>query len=116
MPWILAHASEIDANGDGQLGREEMLTQAQAAFEAFDANKDGVLDAKEQAARPPRLAMGGFIGLHARELDEDGDGAIARAELLAVSTRMHAKSDGNGDGAIAGEELTAPARQQRGQE
>ena len=116
LPWILAHASEIDADGDGQLGREEMLMQAQAAFEAFDANKDGVLDAQEQAARPPRLAMGGFIGLHAKELDEDGDGAIARAELLAVSTRMHAKSDSNGDGAIAGEELTAPARQQRGPE
>jgi len=115
LPWILAHATEIDADGDGKLGRQEILTQAQAAFDAFDANKDGTLDAKEQSARPPRLAMGGFIGLHAKELDEDGDGAIARAELLAVSTRMHAKSDLDGDGTIAGEELTAPARQQRGQ-
>jgi Ca2+-binding EF-hand superfamily protein len=42
----------IDSNGDGKISKEEFVNAPTMLFDKFDANKDGVLDAKElEAAR-----------------------------------------------------------------
>lgn len=42
----------IDSNGDGKVSKEEFVNAPTLLFDKFDANKDGVLDAKElEAAR-----------------------------------------------------------------
>ncbi len=106
LPWILAHAAELDADLDGVIAREELLQQAKDAFTALDADKNGSISEQERKGKAPRLPMGGFVGLHVQELDADGDGSITLAEMEATSVRMFGKSDANGDGKLAGEELT----------
>jgi len=46
---------ERDANGDGQISREEFSAMGQTMFDRLDANDDGrVTRAEAEAARPPR--------------------------------------------------------------
>lgn len=42
----------MDSNGDGKISKDEFINAPTMLFDKFDANKDGVLDAKElEAAR-----------------------------------------------------------------
>jgi hypothetical protein len=109
LPWILAHAAELDTDQDGAVTRAELLQQAKDAFMAFDADKSGSISEQERRVRAPRLPMGGFVGLHVQELDADSDGTITLAEMEATSVRMFGKSDTKGDGKLAGEERTRPS-------
>lgn len=97
-PWLLEHAGELDMNGDGAVGREEMLIEAEKAFGLYDFNGDNQLTREELNGKgTARSPMGGFIKLHARELDSNGDGTIDRNEMLAESAMMFDKSDKNRD-------------------
>lgn len=108
-PWILVHAKEVDKDGDGAVTRAEMTEQARLAFDAYDRNQDGKLIPTEydraQGARAPRLPLGGFVQLHMRELDPDGDGDISRDEMMGQVLKIFDKSDRNRDGRIDDAEL-----------
>ena len=80
-----ARFAAIDANGDGQLTREELSTRMEGKqeerrarmiekiFEKHDANNDGVLTAEEiQQGRADRMFAA---------LDTDGDGALSEEEF-----------------------------------
>jgi Ca2+-binding EF-hand superfamily protein len=48
----VALRGRMDSNGDGKVSKEEFVNAPTMLFDKFDANKDGVLDAKElEAAR-----------------------------------------------------------------
>jgi len=103
-PWLLEHATELDVNGDGAVARQEMLDEAVKAFGLYDTNRDDVLDAAELQGGMAKTTMGGFIKLHSKELDENGDGTITKAEMLSVSGMLFDKSDKNRDGRLTADE------------
>ncbi|MFC1467703.1 SUMF1/EgtB/PvdO family nonheme iron enzyme [Verrucomicrobiota bacterium] len=100
-PWLLEHASELDVNNDGAVARVEMLNEAGKAFGLYDQNQDDELTGPELKGKGmARSAMGGFIKLHARELDSDGDGIITRSEMMNETEALFDKSDKNRDGKV----------------
>ena len=93
-----------DANGDGQLSREE----AMARVDALDTNRDGTVSAEEmQAARGARGPGGRGQGF--TRWDANGDGMLSRAEV-ANAPRLSQEFDAidtNRDGLLTVEELQA---------
>jgi len=105
----VAHAKELDANGDGVVTREEMTAEVERTFAGYDRNGDGKLTADEYSGPGGvRSAMGGFVKQHAKELDANGDGVITREELLNTALRMFDKADANHDGRLTPDELAMP--------
>ncbi len=103
-PWLLEHADELDVNGDGAVSKAEMLDEAEKAFGLYDVDHNNVLEASELRGGMVKSAMGGFIQLHSKELDENSNGAISREEILNVSGMLFDKSDKNRDGKLADDE------------
>ena len=119
-----ARFAAADKDGNGRIDR----TEAQAVgermakhFDRMDANKDGGIDRAEMAAVRHKMGRSGqrmktamayqrglFVGM-----DDNGDGAVTRAELGSKHKRWSDDFDiidTNRDGKITGEELKAYAR------
>jgi hypothetical protein len=94
------HFEKIDANKDGKVTRDEMLTGITTHFDQADTNKDGTLsDAEQKAAHEKRSA-----GRFAKE-DKNGDGVLTQDELPAHFGDRLMKLDANKDGKLTREEL-----------
>ncbi|HLP83692.1 MAG TPA: YHYH protein [Phycisphaerales bacterium] len=113
QPWIVAHADEIDTDKDGVLTLAEVEKQAQIAFDAYDRDHDGSLARAEYdrdaGAKPARATMGGFIQLHASELDADSNGTLTRVEVMDTTRRMFRKSDADRDDKLTAAERAQPS-------
>jgi arylsulfatase A len=100
QPWLLAHAAEIDADGDGQLTRDELMEELATACTAFDVNGDGVLTDDELDGRRVRSSVAGFLRGHRDELDVDGDGEATAGEVRRLFGGFFERQDRDGDGRI----------------
>jgi Ca2+-binding EF-hand superfamily protein len=70
---------------DGNTSAEQARRVIQQQFKAADANKDGYLEGKEQAAiNAPQSPLAGLSEL----IDRDGDGKIYLKELIAFADRQ----------------------------
>ena len=107
-PWIIVHARELDTNNDGTVTMQEIITEVNATFAAFDRNTDGKLSAEEFGeARGIRRVLAGFVTQHSKEIDANADGIITKDELIAVCKRMFSRADRNNDGKLTANELAA---------
>lgn len=117
-----ARFKQADSDGDGQLDRVEVKALGPRLAEHFDkvdADADGELSRGEMAAA--RAAMGRHAGKarHRRQgymaglfqgMDDDGNGAVSRAELGGKAPKLaenFATIDADGNGELSREELKA---------
>ena len=84
---------ELDTDGDGKvvLGRDAVKRKAAKAFEAYDANKDGLVSKAEMARLSgTKLSRAQIVNIF-KHLDRDADGFLSRAELTDVMIRASAE-------------------------
>jgi len=92
----------MDADGDGQLSRTEVLAEAARAFAGYDPDETGKVSLELlRSSRPVRSAMGGFIREHSEELDRNRDGVVTGDEVSANAARMFDKADTDRDGLVS---------------
>ena len=103
-----ARLLEYDADGDGEITREELPERMQRRFDRVDTNQNGVLDENElqQGMRGGRGGRGRMMD-RLMEMDEDGDGLISREEAPERMGPMFERLDANDDGFIDPKEIEA---------
>lgn len=104
IPWIIQHASEMDANRDGELTKAELVAETEKSFNAYDKNGDGKIEDSEVQSGNVRSALGGFVKQHQKEIDANSDGFLTKEELFNVVNRMFSRADQNSDGKLSKEE------------
>ena len=91
-PWIEVHGDELDTNRDGYLSREELLGEARRAYEWFARDDDeGIELSRIQRQGRAKSALGGFLQVHADELDLNGNERLELRELESTVLRMFEK-------------------------
>jgi Ca2+-binding EF-hand superfamily protein len=93
----------MDANGDGQVSREEWTRQARG-FERLDRNNDGFITRDEASAALRRAEIRNRARKVFDRLDQNHDGQISRQEWRG-KPRAFDRLDRNHDGSISPEEL-----------
>jgi len=78
------HAAPLDADGDGALTRDELMTHNRVRFDRLDSNGDGAISPDEYGAR--------LVTMFSR-MDDNGDGVLTGDELPRRMGR-HGKSHG----------------------
>lgn len=103
---------EADANNDGVVTRQEFDASRTAHFARLDADGNGQLTREEmrQHAGGQRGQRGGH---QLSRADANSDGNITRDEFLARPTQMFDRLDANNDGVIS--EAERPQRRERGE-
>lgn len=106
LPWIAQHFGELDTNGDGILTLEELKSEVETTFAAFDRDGDGKLTRDEYSVDRPdiKTPLAGFLRVHSAEIDANRDGNITKDELLAVVIGMFRKADRKNAGQITAAE------------
>lgn len=111
-PMAMMDFATLDADGDGQITREEMQAPRAARLAALDADGDGRISLDELKADQLRNAEERAARRAARMMalmDADGDGTLTAAELLAGPgpAMMFDRIDTDGDGVISQAEADA---------
>ena len=109
----------IDANGDGQIDRAEMMARANARLAVFDANGDGQIDRAELvailpapqglqdifAANPAERMADRILAMHG----QTATGTVPLAAMAEQRVNMaFAAFDDDGDGILVLEEVQRP--------
>jgi Ca2+-binding EF-hand superfamily protein len=92
------HFTEMDANKDGAVSKDEFVQKHAARFDQADTNKDGKLTQEERsAAHEARMKQ--------RMAEHEQGEPITRDQMKQKSAEHFAKLDANGDGKITQDEL-----------
>lgn len=107
----------LDADGNGEVTREEMRAAREGRFMEADADGDGRLSRDEMiAAAQERAAK--RVDQMIKRFDADGDGAVSAAELPQPdekrAARMFDKIDADNSGGISAEEFAEAREMRRG--
>lgn len=106
-PWFVDHAKGLDTNKDGEVTKAEVTAQCKEAFAGYAGEADSIKVEDLPNLRTVRNEVGGFMKVHAKELDQNSDGKITEAETIETMLRMFDKQDKNSDGKLSGSELEA---------
>lgn len=104
-PWFVDHAKGLDANSDGVVTKDEVVEQCKSAFKEYAAGSESVSVEDLPNKRTVRNEVGGFMKVHAKELDQNQDGKVTESETIDTMMRMFSKQDRNSDGKLSGDEL-----------
>lgn len=99
----------FDADGNGSVTQEEVLTVRQTKLNEFDANNDGSLDLSEYEALwldAMRERMVDRFQAH----DDDGDGSVTVEEFNEEFANVIDRRDRNGDGMLNADDTKRPMR------
>jgi len=88
-----------DTNGDGALGKDEVLAERSKQFKTFDKNGDGQLDLEEYKALWADAMNKRMVRAFQRH-DSNGDGKISEQDFNKQFARMLTFMDRNEDGKI----------------
>lgn len=102
---LSARFSEVDANGDGALTREEL-----GAF--LRAQRQARRPAQDQNAQRP--AVPSRLDAMFRAADADRNGQVTMEELRPIATALFRAADVNRDGVVEAAELRGPRPHGRG--
>lgn len=107
----------FDANGDGDISKEEIETVRAQEFAAADTNGDGALtleevQAHQEAKRAERRAQRQQAMFD--RLDTDGNGVLTEDEFGPREMERFDRIDSNDDGVISEAEREAAAENRRG--
>lgn len=113
---VAAHAAEtlqdrfqaMDTNRDGRVDAEENAAAANAMFKQLDADLDGSIT--EDEMRVARKAMeqpasDEQVRKAIAAMDKNGDGKVDANEQLAMAIAMFQRTDANQDGYVTLEEM-----------
>ena len=105
---------ELDANGDGQVTREEMQARRAERFTKADANGDGQLSVEEMQAAGQQKVNDRVTKMFERN-DANKDGFLSPDELPKPrrADKMFDRMDADSDGAISEQEF-ADAKEKMG--
>ena len=105
---------ELDADGNGEISREEITNRAEARFNAADTNGDGLLS-KEEMVAAAQARVEGRVTRMIDHMDKDGDGSVSLEEIPMHGDKrgpdrgamMFGATDSDGDGVISQQEFVA---------
>jgi hypothetical protein len=103
-PWIVVHASEMDANHDGALSLDELNAEIDRTFKGYDRDHDGVVT-RQETRDPLRSVLGGFVQQHFEEIG--GSEKFAIEDFRRSVQRMFDKADANRDHTLDAKELAS---------
>ena len=97
---------ELDANGDGQVTKDEMLAHRNQRFTDADANGDGQLSVEEMQAAVQKKTSDRIASMF-EEHDANNDGFLTTDELPKPrrADKMFDRIDANDDGTISEQEF-----------
>ena len=116
LPGISAHAQTVspffqrlDANNDGAVSRDEIVTARAKLFNRLDVDSDGVIEEDEtemprDAIMDRATAMQARLASQMQRLDSSGDGKMSRDEFRA-RTLFFDLVDRDGDGKLSAAEF-----------
>ncbi len=98
-----------DADGDGQVSRQELLASRGDMFTKLDQNADGVLSDADRRKSRPRLAsiQNARIEQIRKEFDADANGEVSKQEFVNGPTPLFDRADANADGFVTTTEAKA---------
>jgi len=105
MMHLLARA---DANGDGEITKDEIKAVRDDRFAKFDLNADGVVDEEEirgVVLKRIERRVKRHITRITRRFDHDRDGKVTKAEFDRFAEERFFWHDLNDDGKISGDEM-----------
>jgi Ca2+-binding EF-hand superfamily protein len=105
-----------DRDGDGRISVKESVGAALTLFNAIDADHDGRVTREEMltVARNDVVALrvsntddqtAALVASRFTSMDIDGDGLISLPEMMAVSQTLFDAADGNADGYVSKAEM-----------
>ena len=103
--------SDIDADSDGRISKDEYVAYRDREFERFDRNGDGSLSPADfLRASTYRRALGDLEG-QLGQADTNGDGLLSRQELHAAPTVIFDRADTSRNGYLSQSEIAAARAQ-----
>lgn len=87
-----SHLQMLDTNGDDVVSKSEYVAYMDKAFDALDANNDGILQPEELA--------GTVTEQHINAMDLNGNGTISRFEFDTQVMKDFDTADQSGTGAL----------------
>ncbi|MDK1384177.1 hypothetical protein QN224_01995 [Sinorhizobium sp. 8-89] len=110
---ISANFKSFDANGNGEISREEMEAKRQAFREARktwrEARAKTGAEREEAIAKLREMRPAMLPGMRPRafaRVDADGNGSLSATEVAGAAERMFKRRDRNGDGLIDAADFT----------
>ncbi len=95
----------LDADKDGSVSLQEMLTRTDEQFERIDTDKDGVLSVEEMADHMMRRAFERRAKRRLQRLDFNGDGKVTLDEQRIRAKKRFALMDRDDNGAVERDEV-----------